>query len=159
NVSLPVTINGRIFPREDTDIWTLTAKAGEIISCSVNAQRLGSAFNARLEILDPNGRRLAEAVPTTGKDPSLQWQAPVDGVYAVRIHDIDFGGLQHYVYRLTITKDPHITTTYPLGGKRGATTHVELLGSNGAAKGDIEITIPDSSHGPMRSQWPHPEAR
>jgi hypothetical protein len=144
-VTLPVTINGRIFPREDTDIWTLTAKAGEIISCSVSAQRLGSALNARLEILDPSGHRLAEAVSVTGKDPSLQWQAAVDGVYAVRIHDIDFGGLQHYVYRLTITKNPHIATTYPLGGKRGSTTRVVLLGSDGAAQGDIEIAIPDNA--------------
>ncbi|MGK0185704.1 MAG: hypothetical protein ACI9R3_001483 [Verrucomicrobiales bacterium] len=144
-VTLPVTINGRIFPREDTDIWTLTAKAGEIISCSVNAQRLGSALNARLEILDPSGHRLAEAVPATGKDPSLQWQAPVDGVYAVRIYDIDFGGLQHYVYRLMITKNPHIATTYPLGGKRGSTTRVALLGSDGTAQSDIEIAIPDNA--------------
>ncbi|MDA0813142.1 MAG: hypothetical protein O3C21_12250 [Verrucomicrobia bacterium] len=144
-VTLPVTINGRIFPREDTDIWTINAKTGEIISCSVNAQRLGSALNARLEILDPGGHRLAEAVPVTGKDPSLQWQAPVDGIYAVRIHDIDFGGLQHYVYRLTITKSPHVATTYPLGGKRGSTTRVAILGSDGAAHGDIEFAIPDNA--------------
>ncbi|MGK0187345.1 MAG: hypothetical protein ACI9R3_003132, partial [Verrucomicrobiales bacterium] len=144
-VTLPVTINGRIFPREDTDIWTLTAKVGEIISCSVNAQRLGSALNARLEVLDPSGRSLAEAVPATGKDPSLQWRAPVDGVYSVRIHDIDFGGLQHYVYRLSITKNPHIATMYPLGGRRGTTTRVALLGSDGVAQGNIEIAIPDDA--------------
>ena len=144
-VSLPVTINGRIFPREDIDIWTLSAKAGEIFSCSVNAQRLGSPLNARLEVRDPHGGRLAEAVPVTGVDPSLQWEAPADGIYSVRIHDIDFGGLQHYVYRLTITANPHIDTTYPLGGKRGATTRLALLGSDGAAQGEIEIDIPDDA--------------
>ena len=141
-ISLPVTINGRIFPREDLDIWTLSAKAGETISCAVNARRLGSPLNARLEVLDPQGARLAESVPATGKDPSLTWRAPVDGTYAVRIHDIDFGGLQHYVYRLSITRSPNIATTYPLGGRRGATTRLALLGSDGAARGEIEVAIP-----------------
>ena len=141
-VSLPVTINGRIFPREDVDIWTLSAKAGEIISCSVSARRLGSPLNARLEVHDPQGVPLAEAVPVPGKDPALQWKASVDGKYAVRIHDLDFGGLQHYVYRLTITKNPRIETTYPLGGKRGAKTQVALLGEDGILRGEIEVEIP-----------------
>jgi hypothetical protein len=144
-VTLPVTINGRIFPREDIDIWTLSAKAGETISCSVNARQLGSPLNARLEVRDPNGARVAEAVPVTGKDPTLQWKAPSDGVYEVRIHDIDFGGLQHYVYRLSITRTPNIATTYPLGGKRGAKTRVALLGVDGSSRGEIEIDIPSDA--------------
>jgi hypothetical protein len=141
-VSLPITINGRIFPREDIDIWTLSAKAGETISCTVSSRRLGSQLNARLEVRDPQGAPIAEAVPATGKDPVLQWKAPVDGNYAVQIHDLDFGGLQHYVYRLTITKNPHIETTYPLGGKRGSATRFALLGIDGSSRGETEIEIP-----------------
>lgn len=144
-VTLPVTINGRIFPREDIDIWTLTAKAGETITCSVNARRLGSPLNARLEVLDPKGARLAETVPVTGKDPTLQWKAPADGVYEVRIHDIDFGGLQPYVYRLSITRNPNIATTYPLGGRRGTRTGFELLGDDGSPRGNLDFNIPDGA--------------
>ncbi len=29
-VTLPITINGRIFPREDVDIWTVTGKQGHV---------------------------------------------------------------------------------------------------------------------------------
>src|SRR5262249_49137242 len=32
-VTLPVTINGRIFPREDIDIWTFTARQGQSVCC------------------------------------------------------------------------------------------------------------------------------
>ena len=32
SVTLPVTINGRIFPREDVDVWTFEAAAGQSIT-------------------------------------------------------------------------------------------------------------------------------
>ena len=38
-VTLPVTANGRIFPREDVDIWSFEAKAGETIICDAAAKR------------------------------------------------------------------------------------------------------------------------
>lgn len=144
-VSLPVTINGRIFPREDIDIWAVPARRGEVFTCSVNARRLGSPLDARLEVLDPAGNPVAEAVPGSGSDPVLQWQAPADGTYAVKIHDLDFGGLQHHVYRLTISRGPHIATTYPLGARRGTTTRMELLGNDGGARGEIEVAIPEDA--------------
>src|SRR5581483_490666 len=41
-VALPVTINGRTFPREDVDLWSFSAKRGQTIRCEVVAARLGS---------------------------------------------------------------------------------------------------------------------
>src|SRR5262249_22565784 len=41
-VKLPVTINGRIFPREDVDVWSFSARKGQSITCEVQAARLGS---------------------------------------------------------------------------------------------------------------------
>ena len=40
-VALPVTINGRIFPREDVDHWTFAAVQGMGYTCEVMASRLG----------------------------------------------------------------------------------------------------------------------
>src|SRR2546428_12770161 len=59
-VRLPVTINGRIFPRENVDIWAFEARKGQVISAEVCAARLGSPLDSRLEIRDPQGRRIAE---------------------------------------------------------------------------------------------------
>jgi hypothetical protein len=130
SVQLPVTINGRIFPREDVDIWTFAAKAGERISCEVNAARIGSPLDSRIEIRSPDGSVLIENVDALGVDSFVQFVAAKAGRYECRIHDIEFGGLQHYVYRLTIRKGPWLESVYPLGGQRGDTVTLQLSGTD-----------------------------
>ena len=125
-VKLPVTINGRIFPREDSDEWSFSAQAGQIISCQVAAMLLGSPLEAHLEIVDQQGVRLAESNIPQGRDPSLTFSVPKNGTYRVRITDINFNGLQDYVYRLTLTTAPQISWIYPLGGNPGKLTSFEL---------------------------------
>lgn len=129
-VTLPVTINGRIFPREDIDIWTFTAKAGQTVTCEVNAARLGSGLDPRLEVYDASGKMLAENSDALGSDSLLHFTAPADGTYAVHIYDERFSGLQHFVYRLTITSAPWVDAVFPLGGRRGTTVPVEVRGAN-----------------------------
>jgi hypothetical protein len=129
-VQLPVTINGRIFPREDVDIWTFDAEAGERFSCEVNAARIGSPLDSRIEIRIPDGSVLTENVDGLGIDSFVQFVAPKAGRYECRIHDIEFGGLQHYVYRLTIRKGPYLKSVYPLGGQRGDSVALQLSGSD-----------------------------
>ena len=133
-VKLPVTINGRIFPREDVDIWTFTGKTGRSYVCEVNAARIGSPLDSRLEIIGPDGIRVAENTDHFGNDSYLRFTAPADGTYRVRIHDLKFLGLQPYIYRLTITDGPWIEQTYPLGVQRGARTALQLLGQQLPAK-------------------------
>lgn len=140
-VQIPVTINGRIFPREDIDIWTFEGQAGKSYTCEVNAARLGSALDSRLEVIGPDGKQLAENIDAFGADSFLQFVAPADGIYQVRIHDINFGGLQHYVYRLTIDDAPYIDSVFPLGGKRGETVEFELLEANGQSR-LVSATLP-----------------
>ena len=140
SVQLPVTINGRIFPREDVDIWTFEAKTGERISCEVNAARIESPLDSRLEIRTPDGTVLTENVDALGVDSFVQFVAPKTGRYECRIHDIEFGGLQHYVYRLTIRKGPYLESVYPLGGQRGDSVTLQLSGSDlPAAQATIAI--------------------
>ncbi len=55
-VTVPVTVNGRIFPREDVDIWTIEAQAGQTFTCEVRAARLGSPLDSRLEVRGPAHR-------------------------------------------------------------------------------------------------------
>ena len=86
-VKLPVTVNGRIFPREDIDVWSFAAKKGQTITCEVHAARLGSPLDSRLEVLGPDGKTLAENDDARGTDSFLRFTAPADGTYQVRIHD------------------------------------------------------------------------
>ncbi|MBW3539557.1 MAG: PPC domain-containing protein [Planctomycetes bacterium] len=130
-VTLPVTINGRIFPREDVDVWTFAAKAGETITAEVHAGRLGSPLDSRLEVRDPTGRPIAENDDQLlGPDSLLRFTAAADGVYELRIHDVNFDGLQHFIYRLTVAAGPYLDRVFPLGGRRGENLRLELEGAN-----------------------------
>lgn len=142
-ITLPVTINGRIFPREDVDDWSFEAKAGQVVTCEVNAARIGSGLDSRLEVLAPNGQVLAENSDTFGLDSFVRFKAPTDGKYTVRIHDIRFEGLQHFVYRLTISSGPWLDRVYPLGGKRGSTVSLQLFGAN-LPSDRLEFAVPPS---------------
>jgi hypothetical protein len=140
-VKLPVTINGRIFPRENVDIWTFEARKGQAITCEVCAARLGSPLDSRLEVLDPKGRSIAENDDYFGADSFLRFTPVQDGTYQVKIHDINYKGGQAYVYRLTLTADPYVDRIYPLGGRRGSTTAFDPTGQ-GLPNRPIEITLP-----------------
>lgn len=143
-VTLPVTINGRIFPREDLDEWTFTAEAGKPLTIAVMAEQLGSPLEARIEIRSANGALLAESTGRLNRDPLLRFTPPVSGQYSVRITDTRSAGLQSYVYRLTITAGPWIDSIYPLGGKRGTTTKFELFGQGLKTLDTTLPTIADS---------------
>ena len=140
-VKLPVTINGRIYPREDIDIWTFQAKAGQYYVCEVMAQRLGSPLDSRLIIVDPSGKTVAQNTDGIGKDSRLRFQATQDGLYQVHIHDVEFQGLQHYVYRLSIRDGFFVDHVYPLGGRRGSTIPVQLF-SQGEPPRQMQLAMP-----------------
>ncbi|MDB5390237.1 MAG: hypothetical protein JWM11_5883 [Planctomycetaceae bacterium] len=129
-VTLPTTVNGRIFPREDIDLWSFDAAAGQVVTCAVDALRLGSPLMARLELLDPQGKSMSESLALPGDDALIRFTAPVAGKYSIKIHDVSFGGLQTYVYRLTITAGPYLDHVFPLGGRRGSDVALELAGAN-----------------------------
>ncbi len=101
-VTAPVTINGRIYPREDEDIWTVKLKKGQVLSCEVVAAGIGSPLDARLEIRDAQGRKRAECRDGFRADPRMQFTAPDDGKYQVSITDYRSDGGPAFVYRLTL---------------------------------------------------------
>ena len=140
-VTLPVTINGRIFPREDVDHWIFHAVQGTGYTCEVMAQRLGSPLDSRLELRGPKGQRLADNTDAIGSDSRISFVATETGLHELRIHDVKFGGLQDYVYRLTITDRPHVERFFPLGGRRGEELQLELVGQN-LGDGKVAVTVP-----------------
>lgn len=142
-VELPLTINGRVFPRGDIDEYAFAVRKGQTVHCGVLAAGLGSPLDARLEILDAAGRRLAESDLAAG-DPAMTFTAPAEGTYRVRIHDHRMLGGQAYVYRLTLNDGPHVSSHYPLGGRRGSKVRLELQGSNLPA-GRVEAAFPEQA--------------
>ena len=74
-VKLPVTVNGRIFPREDVDVWTVELKKGQTIYLRGPRRPPRLAAGRSLEVLDPQGRRLAENDEPSAADPFVRFTA------------------------------------------------------------------------------------
>ena len=140
-VQLPVTINGRIFPREDIDLWAVNLRKGQTITAEINAGRLGSPLDARLEVLDAHGRSLMDNDDAGTNDPRVRVTAPAEGRYLIRVTDVNNRGGQAYVYRLTITADAFVDRVYPLGGRRGSTVKLHLAGQGVPAE-PVAVAIP-----------------
>lgn len=102
SVSAPITINGRIYPREDVDVWTVKLVKGQTLSSEVVASSIGSPLDARLEIRDAQGRKRAENHNGLRDDPKMQFTAPDDGDYSISITDVRSDGGPAFVYRLTL---------------------------------------------------------
>ena len=151
-VDLPVTINGRIFPREDVDIWEFHAQAGQSVTCAVVASRIGSPLDSRLLVYDPQGRLLTENTDYYGTDSLLRFQAPVEGTYRLHIHDVNYRGLQPYIYRLTVTAGPFVDHVYPLGGRMGTAVDFELVGQR-TPDGPVRVMLPGP--GSVQTEVPH----
>ena len=116
---LPVTINGRIFPREDVDTWSVDLKAGEVLSATVDAGRIGSPIDPWIEAVGPSRRTLAEIKPLPWHDGRVAFVAPEAGRYLIRVRDVNMKGSQSHTYRMTLAVGPSIETIFPLGGQRG----------------------------------------
>ena len=144
-VEFPVTINGRIHPREDTDIWSFECRAGESYRLEVTAARLGSPLDSRLEIRRPEnhsaheadsasvserawrqGPSLVTGLGTYGADSVVYFTAPSDGQYQAHLSDVGYAGGQAFVYRLTIDQRPQVDWVYPLGARKGGKTTFQV---------------------------------
>ena len=133
SVTPPVTANGRIFPREDVDLWAVKLTKGQTLSALATTTGIRSPLVAKLEVVSAKGDLLARSGTRTalGADASVRFTAPADGTYHVRITDARGQGGPAFVYRLTMTTDPVVDSVFPLGGKRGET--VKLNGGTAVA--------------------------
>lgn len=142
--ALPVTANGRIFPREDIDLWEFAAEAGKPVTALVHAASINSPLVAKLELLDAAGRVVTEQMPHAcpGSDASLKFTPKAAGKYRLRIADARANGGQAFVYRLSVTTADvpafHFPLKAPADGLRDASTDKQPLKPPFALNGQIE---------------------
>jgi hypothetical protein len=143
-IKLPVTANGRIFPRENIDLWEFDGEAGKTVTAFVHAQSLNSPLIPQLDILDANGKVVAEQMlhPCVGTDGSVKFTPKVAGKYRVRITDARTLGGQAYVYRLTVTTTDVPAFHFPIkvkpDGLRDVTEPKDTVMAPVAINGRIE---------------------
>ena len=129
-VTLSVVINGRADKQTDVDHYVFTAKKGQRIIINCWAWRIDSQLDATLRVYDPTGKELAYNGDYYGKDPFIDFTAPDDGDYIVKIWDFVYGGGNDSFYRLHIGSLPHLDAVIPAAVKPGAKTKVTLYGRN-----------------------------
>ena len=149
-VQLPVTINGRIFPREDVDLWEFEASAGDVISVAVASRQLGYPLDAVLSVSTSMGNLIPVIRTMHRGDPSISFKAPITDKYQIKINDAGFGGQQHYVYRLTVRKGPVALAAYPAGGSIDSILTTEISGHNGNI-GKLAFPIGDNANPYLQS--------
>ena len=148
-VHFPVTVNGRIDPAEDIDVFRFHAAAGQTLVFDLLAARLGSPLDSVLTLQAASGRELAVNDDFNGNDSLLVFAVPATGDYFLVLRDLNYRGGSDYQYRLAMGELPYVTAAFPIGGPPGATVPLELTGYNLGPARTIPVTLPtDAPPGP-----------
>ena len=160
-LTLPVIVNGRIQEPGDVDIFSFQGKAGQPIVAEVRARRLGSPLDSSLELTGPTGTRIAfnddfedkaSGLLTHHADSLLTATLPSDGVYLLRLADVQRQGGSEFGYRLRVgppRPDFELRVTPPEINAGAGTTvpiTVHAIRRDGFA-GDIAIALKDAPGG------------
>jgi hypothetical protein len=169
---LPIAFNGIIEKPGDVDCFRFQAKKGERFKVHALANALGSPLDPTISISALSGKgptqratdsRLNQlGLPPTGGlnrdtlDPIIDFSAPADGEYVLKVEDDRGNGGDDFVYRVEIEKETDAVLTYvPLEpenqftpqarqainvavGNRYNTT-VSVFSTNRAYSGDMEL--------------------
>ncbi|HEX4149724.1 MAG TPA: PPC domain-containing protein, partial [Pirellulales bacterium] len=128
---LPATFWGTIAQPGDRDHFRFRGRTGQMIVLELTAAGIGSALNATLSLLDPDGEVIANNNDFDGrKDPLVAYRLPVDGVYTIRVQDQLISGSDKHFYQLSAGELPVVTGVFPMAIKVGSPCELELAGYN-----------------------------
>jgi hypothetical protein len=116
--ALPATLFGTIVSKGDRDLWTFEATAGQELVFVLVGPNLGSSLNAKVSLLDADGRTLDTATrhPWTGEVVvSHRFDKPQKCF--VRVEDRDYTGGGNHFYYVHAGTFPYVESAYPLGMK------------------------------------------
>lgn len=154
-----ITVNGRFDKPNDADWYKFTLKKGEGVLIEVAAQRhLRSPLDTVLTVTDATGKMLAEnddGAIFTGQcefdfpssDSRLEFTAPTDGDYFVRLTDQSGVTGSRAVYRLTV--EPLVPNfrlhqwpdAVPIWGPGSTASFVIQVHRWGGLKGDLDLRV------------------
>lgn len=122
---LDTTLHGRSQP--NTVAWfKLSAKKTQRLLIECLAESIDSRMDAALVLTDAAGREL-ERNRTGG---ILDFIAPADGSYLLKVSDFLYRGGDDYFYRLTAATGPRLDFVFPPAGVPGTKTNYTLYGRN-----------------------------
>jgi hypothetical protein len=160
-VTLPIIVNGRVDPAEDTDVFCFAGKAGQRIVAEVYARRLNSPLDSQLKLTDAAGKELAAnddfedkaaGLITHQADSWLCATLPADGKYYLHLRDAQHKGGPEYAYRLRIGPpqgdfDLRIVPS-SINARAGSTVPITVYAiRRDGFSGDINLALKDAPEG------------
>ena len=125
DLKLDTTISGRIQP--NTVGWfRFNAKKSQRVLVECLAESLDSRLDPVLAVVDAAGREF-ERTRTGGL---LDFIAPTDGSFTLKVSDFLYRGGDDYFYRLTLSTGPRIDFALPVAGLPGTKTNITFYGRN-----------------------------
>ncbi|MBM4153923.1 MAG: hypothetical protein FJ221_02695 [Lentisphaerae bacterium] len=137
-VAHPFVLNGQVTPG-DLDKFRFRAKKGERLVVAAAARSLvpyladavPGWFQATLSLRNAKGDEVAYADDNRfDPDPVIACTIPEDGDYVIEIKDSIFRGREDFVYRVTVGEVPYLSGVFPLGGRAGVQTTIDVMGWN-----------------------------
>lgn len=163
-IAIGTTVNARA-EASASDYFKFVAKKGQRLLIECQTAAIDSRMEASLVLYDLEARELARA----RREALIDFTAPSDGDYVVKVHDFQFRGGADYFYRLSVHGGPHVDFVLPAAGIAGATSKHTLYGRNlpggrpvadMAANGgtleslDVEIAAPEEGAAFSRDRRP-----
>ncbi len=147
-LALPATIRGRFDTAADEDEFRFRAVAGQSNTIACRAYPGGMPTLPVVAVLDADGRVVAEckSVDSPDRECWLDWQAPADGDYRLRLRDVQHGvrGGPEFGYELIVRS---ATPDFAMRVKsdvvnvvQGAKTELEVkVRRSGGLRGAIDL--------------------
>jgi hypothetical protein len=137
-IAVPCTANGQVASGE-VNWYRFEARKGQRLVLATAARELipyiadavPGWFQPVIAVCDARGGELAYNDDFRFKpDPTLVFEVPQDGEYLFSITDAIYRGREDFVYRVTISELPLVTSIFPLGAQAGAVGKIEMKGWN-----------------------------
>jgi hypothetical protein len=155
-VPLNAVINGKSDGNGD-DYFRFPLKAGQRVVIDCWGYRLDSMLRAALVVSSADGKELVRSRPYHAlTDPLVDFVAPADGDYLVRLHDTTYSG--DLPYRLVVSTRPHIESVFPPAVVPGEKTELTVYGRNlPGGKPAPEWTLLDRPLEAVKLSWAAPK--
>ena len=141
NVRRPLVIPGKLAKPGECDVYRFRGGKGMVFTACLAARRDGSPLDGVLTLLGPDGKEIMQvddtpravnvgAIPQQ-TDPDLRVELPADGIYTVKVADLNKAGGEDYRYRLRLgPEEPDFnvyTTNSMVSMHPGQSAPVKLL--------------------------------
>jgi len=124
-IALGTIVNGHS-EANAVGFYKFTAKKGQRVLIECKAREIDSRMDAALILYDPAGKELQR----NRSGGLLDFAAPADGEYHLKVYDFLFRGGGEYFYRVVVGTGPHVDFIFPPSGLPGTKGKYLLYGRN-----------------------------